>query len=199
MPELGGFETTEKIRAAEKGTGRHLPIIALTAHAMKGDRERCLAAGMDGYVSKPIRAPELFGAMEQVLRVYPAARASNGAEATAQEEDMADDFDRTAALERCGDDAALLRELIEMFLTESKAWMADLGKAVESGDGAGIRRLAHTIKGAAGTIGALAVQDAALELETLGRDGDLSTAKPAWARMQGAIERLPNALGTFQG
>src|SRR5207253_2280879 len=56
MPEMGGFEATGRIRAAERDTGRHVPIIALTAHAMKGDRERCLAAGMDGYVSKPLQA-----------------------------------------------------------------------------------------------------------------------------------------------
>ena len=68
MPEMGGFEATAEIRKAEQGTGRHLPIIALTAHAMQGDRERCLAAGMDGYLTKPIRAAELYETLEGLLR-----------------------------------------------------------------------------------------------------------------------------------
>jgi CheY-like chemotaxis protein len=67
MPEMGGLEATEIIRATEKGTGRHLPIIAMTAHAMKGDRERCLEAGMDGYVAKPVQAKELQKAIEAFL------------------------------------------------------------------------------------------------------------------------------------
>jgi CheY-like chemotaxis protein len=67
MPEMDGFETTEIIRAREKSSGTRVPIIALTAHAMKGDEERCLEAGMDAYVSKPIRVDELFAAIDRVL------------------------------------------------------------------------------------------------------------------------------------
>jgi CheY-like chemotaxis protein len=66
MPEMNGLEATEAIRRAERGSGRHIPILAMTAHAMKGDRERCLASGMDGYVSKPIRSQELLDALQGV-------------------------------------------------------------------------------------------------------------------------------------
>jgi two-component system sensor histidine kinase/response regulator len=66
MPEMDGFAATARIREIEKESGRHIPIIALTGHAMKGDRQRCLDAGMDGYLSKPIRSKELFEAVEQV-------------------------------------------------------------------------------------------------------------------------------------
>ena len=176
--ELGGFETTEKIRTAERGTGRHVPIIALTAHAMKGDRERCLAAGMDAYVSKPIRARELFQAMEQVLRNHPPivrARRLDDLPAT-EEGSMAPDFDRTAALERCGSDAQLLRELIDMFLTEIRVWMFDLGRAVEAGNAEEIKRLAHTIKGAVATFAAGEATEAAQRLEAIDRSGDLGRA-----------------------
>ena len=74
MPLLGGFEATAAVREMEKGTGKHIPIVALTAGAMKGDRERCLAAGMDGYVGKPIRAGELFGQIEALIPSVPVAR-----------------------------------------------------------------------------------------------------------------------------
>lgn len=67
MPEMNGFEATQAIRERERGTGRHVPIVAMTAHAMKGDRERCLETGMDAYVSKPIRAVELFAAIDEVM------------------------------------------------------------------------------------------------------------------------------------
>ena len=67
MPEMDGFETTGAIRARERGTGKHVPIVAMTAHALKGDEEMCLAAGMDGYVSKPVLAPALYAAMDRAM------------------------------------------------------------------------------------------------------------------------------------
>ena len=102
MPEMGGFEATARIRDQEQKTGKHLPIIAMTAHAMKGDRERCLASGMDGYVSKPILAAELFRAIDEAMTTWgprpPAA--ANGLAAPV--------FDQAASLERAGGDEQLL-------------------------------------------------------------------------------------------
>ena len=74
MPVMGGFEATAAVREMEKGTGKHIPIIALTAHAIKGDRERCLAAGMDGYVGKPLHPEELFEQIEALIPSVPLAR-----------------------------------------------------------------------------------------------------------------------------
>src|SRR5205809_1494258 len=79
MPEMGGLEATAAIRERERTTGKHLPIVAMTAHAMKGDRERCLAAGMDGYLSKPIQAKDLFEVMDGVLSQKPLLERSPGA------------------------------------------------------------------------------------------------------------------------
>ena len=256
MPELGGMEATEAIRQREREMGGHIPIIALTAHAMKGDRERCLAAGMDGYVAKPIRDRELFQTIEQVLRIHGPASlvplmkkaegavgeedtpppgplpeaergstkpvwppllagegvgggvASNprvrkegapGKGAPGEENIVAEDFNRAVALERCGDDAELLRELIDMFLKEIPGWMAALGAGLAAGDAEVVERTAHTIKGAVGTFGATPAWDAAFRLETIGRDNTLAEAGPAWEEMQGVIERLKTALAAFQG
>ncbi len=205
MPELGGMEATQEIRLLERTAGGHVPIIALTAHAMKGDRERCLAAGMDGYVAKPIRDRELFSVIEQVMRAHAPAVLTRATEDSAslegepaEEPSVAEDFDREAALERCGKDAELLRELIDMFLVEIPGWMASLGEGLTAGDADKVKRMAHTIKGAVGTFGAAAAHEAALRMEVIGKQGDLASAGDAWQEMQTAIARLKTALGRFE-
>jgi PAS domain S-box-containing protein len=205
MPEMGGFEATEAIRERERGEGRHTPIIALTAHAMKGDRERCLQAGMDGYVSKPIRDRELFLAMEQVLMAYAPgvlsrARAGThaGAAAPSKEQVMRPIYDQVEALERCGGDRELLRELIDLFLADVPGQMAGLSAAVEAGDTDTVYRLAHTIKGAVATFAAEPARAAALELETIGRSGKLEGAADAWRRLGPLLEQLKGALDGFR-
>jgi PAS domain S-box-containing protein len=226
MPELNGMEATEAIRRRERTAGGHVPIIALTAHAMKGDRERCLAAGMDGYVAKPIRDQELFEAIEQVMAAHSPARLLRASEESIAPQPIAElsgtfagasamstagslspqeetavvaDFDHAAALEHCGGDAQLLGELISMFLVEIPGWMAHLSAGLSTGDAEKVKRTAHTIKGAVGTFGARPAQAAAMRLETLGKQGDLTNAGPAWEEMQTAIERLRQALAEYQG
>ncbi len=122
MPELDGLEATAAIRAREReeGAGEHLPIIAMTAHAMKGDRERCLAAGMDAYVSKPLRPGELYDVLDRIATAGGAGR--DGAADTAPELAR---FDMDAALDRVDGDAGLMRELVELFLEECRR--ADAG------------------------------------------------------------------------
>jgi CheY-like chemotaxis protein/HPt (histidine-containing phosphotransfer) domain-containing protein len=196
MPELGGMEATRLIRAREKEAGGHVPIIALTAHAMKGDRERCLAAGMDGYVSKPIQARELQGAIDEVLRRLGR---SPGGEKPAEEEKGPpvgpDELDRAVALERVGGDLELLHELAQMFAAEAPSWLEGLVNAVTAADAAALKRVAHTLKGAVGTFGARRAFDAALRLEMLGREGNLAEAPEALVEAQVAVARLLRALG----
>jgi two-component system sensor histidine kinase/response regulator len=191
MPELGGFETVELLRARERGTGRHLPVIALTAHAMKGDRERCLAAGMDDYVSKPIRAAELFAAMEAALG--SAARRPASPPAVSAEGVL----DFKAALEHVGGDTRLLRELASVFLAESAQMTGAIRDALAAQDPQRLRRTAHTLKGAAGTFGAHAAFAAAARLEQCGAAGDLAGAGPAWDELNGALDRLLRVLAGF--
>jgi two-component system, sensor histidine kinase and response regulator len=190
MPEMDGYEATMQIRKREKQTGGRLPIIALTAHAMKGDRERCLASGMDAYVSKPILARELFQAIEGVVRQEPNRRGKG--------DGMTADFSEMMALERVGGDRELLGELIAMFKIEIVAWMRDLGDAVAHHDGAALQRTAHTLKSAVGTLGGLRAAELALELETLGRERRIGEAEPVWREFQTAIARLQEALGKFR-
>jgi PAS domain S-box-containing protein len=189
MPEMGGFEATAAIRAREQKTQGHLPIIALTAHAMKGDRERCLAAGMDGYVTKPIRGSELFQAMEQVLSGRPGIE-----RAEPESPPVREVMDRSAALERVGGDTQLLRELAGVFLAECPQWLSEIRGAINTRDPLKLKRAAHTLKGAVGTFGAAEAFEASLRLEKMSSLGELSQVEDAWCALQQALARLQPAL-----
>jgi CheY-like chemotaxis protein len=188
MPVLDGFETTAVIREKEKGTGRHIPIVAMTAHAMKGDRERCLSAGMDAYVSKPIQPQELFRVIEG-LALGPAAEAvlPRGPSGTGE-------IDWAEVQDRVGGDPELLRGVVTVFLDECPRMMAGVRQAVAGRDVAGLKRAAHTLKGAVGIVGARAAAEAARRLESLGREGNLSQAEDAYHDLEEAIGRLEPAL-----
>ena len=164
MPVMNGFEAIRAIRAKEKVTGNHMPIVALTAHAMKGDRERCLAAGADEYVAKPIRIQELLDAMQRagVNRIHASAQ-------TRIESPHALDSD--AALARIGGDRELLEELCRLFAEECPRNIASLRAAADSNDVEAIVHLAHTIRGAAASIGASRLSQGALEIEQKAEGG----------------------------
>ncbi len=197
MPEMDGFEATAAIRQKENATGQHLPIIAMTAYALKGDRERCLAAGMDGYISKPFHARELAAAIDTLVPL-PGADGSVRGELPAlqrppafQEEAI---IDWQAALESVGGDQGVLREMVNLFLAEYPGWVSALGRAIASRDAGQVKRAAHTLKGALSTLGARAAFDAALELEAMGRANDLSGVDDAFHALREALERLQPVL-----
>jgi PAS domain S-box-containing protein len=205
MPEMGGFEATEAIRQRERdrqreqGLAHHTPIIALTAHAMKGDRERCLQAGMDAYVSKPIRESELFAAIAQVLASFAPQRFQGTPVLQPVEEvPMAAIYDEKEALERCGDDRTLLRELIDLFLSDVPKQMSALKQAIDQNDAVVIYRMAHTIKGAVATFGAEPACNAAFELEQLGRTGQIEAASGSYKQLEAKVEELCRTLDQFQ-
>ena len=130
MPQMGGLEATAAIRARERDTGGHVPIIALTAHAMSGDRERCLAAGMDAYVSKPLRPDELFSAIDR----FRANQGQSGAaRVTAPESRPAPAVDRAALLAAFGGQATLLADAAGVFLTDAPLMLGRLRAAAQSG------------------------------------------------------------------
>ena len=189
MPEMDGFEATAAIREKEKQTGGHVPIIAMTAHAMKGDRERCLAAGMDGYVSKPMRAKELHEAIESVCP--PSTPAADEAAPEAKEPSAIDLED---ALDSVDGDRALLRKLADAFIDESVDLIDAIRDAISSGDADALRRSAHTLKGAVGVFGAGVARDAAFRLEKMGRSGTLDDASGGLLDLETQIEQMRRAL-----
>jgi PAS domain S-box-containing protein len=189
MPEMGGFEATAAIRARERDNGQHVPIIAMTAHAMRGDRERCLGAGMDDYVGKPVRAQDL---VEALARTVPSG--ADGAPRPPAAPAPPADLDEADLLDRVGGDRALLREMVRLFLDTYPPSLAEVREAVARRDAEALHRAAHTFKGMVGHFGARAAVEAALRLEVMGRDGELGDAEQAYAALAAALENLRPAL-----
>jgi HPt (histidine-containing phosphotransfer) domain-containing protein len=185
MPEMGGFEATAIIRQREMRDGGHLRIVAMTAHAMSGDRERCLAAGMDGYLSKPITQSLLFDVVEQ-------GSAGIAARTLAMVAPVA--FNRGELMDRLGGDAALFADVIRLFLDDCPRRVAQIKQAVDSRDAELIRTSAHALKGAAGTLSATAVYDAAQTLERLGTERLLDATDAAWRTLAKEASTLMDIL-----
>jgi signal transduction histidine kinase/CheY-like chemotaxis protein len=192
MPELGGFETTAEIRRRETGTGRHMPVIAMTAHAMKGDRERCLAAGMDGYVAKPIQPRELYAALETAVPVDVPEGSPSSAEPLAT-----DGLDWSSALKNVVGDRDLLRELVQVFLEASPAWLVELHRGIERQDAEVVKRTAHSIKGSLSQFGARSGAAIAQRLESLGTNRQFATCAATLGDLERELENVRPALVSF--
>jgi CheY-like chemotaxis protein/HPt (histidine-containing phosphotransfer) domain-containing protein len=185
MPEMGGLEATRVLREKEKDSGRRVAIIAMTAHAIKGDRERCLAAGMDHYVSKPIDPGKLFAAIDEAMlanRARAAVRARNDGPAAASPAERR--VDVRFLLRRVEGDRGLMKELASVFLEDTPRLLKELTEAVEKHDHPKIERAAHTLKGAVANFGAKRARELALDLETRGREHDLELADCVLAELQ---------------
>ena len=184
MPEMDGFEAVVAIRARESLTGSHIPIIALTAHAMKGDRDRCLSSGFDDYLSKPIRPGELFQAIENFANSPSAPTAAGPAEPDAPAVDF------TAALESLGGDRELFNEITRIFLDDAPRKREEIKAAINRRDAQAIRRIAHGLKGASTHFVAPRLVAAAERLEFLGKSEDLTGADDAFAVLESALDRV---------
>ncbi len=182
MPEMDGFEATAAIRARQHG-GRRVPIVALTANAMAGDRERCLSAGMDDYVSKPVNAAELERVIESWCRPRPVA-----AEAPAEP------FDFRSAMERVGGSREFLAKLAQSFCRNLPATRAKLRTAIDEHNADGIDIAAHTLRGTLGMFSAEAATLAARELESAARAQDWAAIRKAHADLEASLTWLEEAL-----
>jgi two-component system, sensor histidine kinase and response regulator len=186
MPEMDGFEATAAIRSREEGDVRRTPIVAMTAHAMKGDRERCLAAGMDDYVSKPVQRSEL-------LRVL--AWAADGIAVTeAPPTVLPPACDRRSAIARLDGDEELFADLSNVFLQDSVRLMEEIRQAVATKNAPWVHRAAHGLKGAAGYVGGEPTVQAAATLEAIGAAGNLDAADLAFETLSHEMSRLTTAL-----
>jgi CheY-like chemotaxis protein len=211
MPEVNGLDATRQIRNAEQRTGEHIPIIAMTAHAMKSDRERCLAAGMDGYLAKPIVKAELYrtiASRQQDLGAEPdalgAASAAVPSETKAEgdggntpQEPSTGVLDKGSALERLGGDKELLFDICGTFLEESPHLLQSVQEAVHDGRAEDVHRLAHTLKGSVSVFGAQKAADAAFRLETIGKNKNLEQAEEALAALTQEMGRLNPEITTL--
>jgi two-component system sensor histidine kinase/response regulator len=186
MPEMDGFEATAAIRQREAACGGHIPVIAMTAHAMKGDRERCLDAGMDGYVAKPIQADELI----QVAESFAGSAGPIDSAGPSQAPPM----DWNLALSRLDGDEPLLMDLATLFCGESERMVFGVRTAVEAKNAEALQRAAHSIKGSVATFGAQAATEAALKLERIARSGELDGVESALANLELEVARLREAL-----
>jgi PAS domain S-box-containing protein len=185
MPDLDGFQATAQIRAQEHGQGTRTPIIAMTANALQGDRDRCLAAGMDDYISKPLKIEDLDAVLERWV-------AAAGPHAPAAQPD--DVIDRSELLERLDGNMELVRSIIRLFLEDCPRLLSEVRGAMERGDIAGLERAAHALKGATGNFAAKRAVDAARRLEALARDGNLAAAAAACNALEHEVARLRPAL-----
>jgi signal transduction histidine kinase/CheY-like chemotaxis protein len=200
MPELDGLDATVAIREWEGVTGRHIPIIALTAHAMKGDRERCIAAGMDGYLSKPIRIIQVEEEIDRLLGpTTKSPKSPSDSDSETRGSSASGAIDQTALLEGVNGDRKLLRELARIFLTDCPKRIAEIASAVERRNAEDLRRAAHTLKGSVGNFSAKRAFDAALRLEVMGTNSDLDEAVGALGALQDELSLLIAELTKIAG
>ncbi len=206
MPEMDGFEATKQIRSLEvKGSLRYrpdgrLPIVALTANAMKGDRERCIEAGMDDYVTKPINPDHLIQTIEKHLDSCgnepnrPAYNDDGQAYPVPQHTSVDSCINVEEALNRCLGNTQLLARVLDKFGHQSIEQLDQLVQLAASGDAMGLATTAHTLKGAASNVSATGVRELAYRLETMGRDNDLTDISKCLESLRTELDRCRNII-----
>ena len=211
MPDMDGLEATASIRANERDSSRHLPIIAMTAHALKGDRERCLEAGMDGYTPKPIDATELFATIESLVprqeaadvpadscspavegqTPVPAGASTSASGCPAPAESV---VDWTVALKAVRGDEVLLQMIVDTALGEIPSLLAEIHRAAAEGDSQTVRLVAHTLKGSVRYFGTQSVLESALRLEAMGQNHQLQGVGEVLSALDQSAGQLMAAL-----
>ena len=193
MPEMDGYEATGEIRRME-GKDKRTPIVAMTAHAMEGDREKCIEAGMDDYVSKPVAPAQLAEVLDRwnLLSATPARGTEKPQEPSTNER-----FDRSGLLERMDGDEDLMGEILGLFVADVPQNLDALRAAASVADATTLQRLAHTIKGTSANAGAVLMQKLGSSLEALTEEGNLTEAPSQIDEIEAEFERFKEILGRF--
>ena len=181
MPVMSGLEATSAIRRLEHNSGRHVPIIATTAHAMAADRDDALQSGMDAYLSKPIQAAELYATIERLTW-------SSG---------PATQLDEKTVIDGLGGDRKLLRDMIRIFLEDSPRTLRKIRTAIRLADNESLRSAAHSLKGAVANFGRNDAFEAARVLETIGRENRLDEAAPAFEKLKEQLSMFRRSLAAL--
>ena len=198
MPVMSGLEATTAIRRHERGTGRHTPILALTASAMPGDREACMAAGMDGYVSKPLRPDELFSTIDHLCGMAGASEpGSEPAAPSAPPPPRTIDLD--ALLAGFGGNRRLVNEVVDVFLEDGPKMLERIKTAARAHDAVELASAAHALKGAAGLFSQGAAYESAKRLEHLAKAGDHGAADAACTDVEADVSLLMAELRSLRG
>ncbi|HXX22040.1 MAG TPA: response regulator [Terriglobia bacterium] len=193
MPDVDGFQATAMIREKEKISGKHIPIIAMTAYAMTGDRERCLAAGMDAYVSKPIRHQELFETIQALVMDIPSIPTNVPLEGAPEEL-----LDEPLLMSRVDNDPQLLNDLVDLFLEECPRLLEEIRVAIDKKDAKAAAAGARSLRGSTGNLAARLASEAALRLESLVQAEDWVHAESGLQELECQLGRLKPALRAVQ-
>jgi CheY-like chemotaxis protein len=197
MPEMDGYEATAEIRRREEKRDRRTPIIAMTANAMQGDREKALEAGMDDYVPKPVKREELEAVLKRWIPEEGAGAAvSEGGDELAvatEGTEVSLDRDIIEGLRELGG-SEMLSELGQMFFDDARSSLATLRKAFEEGDASTVERVAHTLKGSSGNMGAPRMASLCAKLQHAGASEELSSSSELLERLEVEFERVRSAL-----
>ncbi|MFZ0451674.1 MAG: response regulator, partial [Desulfatiglandaceae bacterium] len=209
MPEMDGFEATREIRKLETGDSQQspianhqssihsIPIIAMTAHAMTGDREKCLDAGMDDYVSKPIKPETLFSVIDKVARKSQSEKEQKRPQPSQGSKTFSPTtFDLAGAMETVSGNEDLFREIAGMFIETCPDYIAKIKEGVAGSDAGILEREAHSLKGAVGNFSAKEAHEAAYHLEKLGKEGNMATAKEGLSNLERALNELVSEMKT---
>ncbi|MGH7171570.1 MAG: response regulator [Gemmataceae bacterium] len=203
MPEMDGMAATVEIRKSEQSTGKHIPIVAMTAHAMKGDKEKCLQAGMDDYVSKPIRRQELADVIARVAKRFLSpdpSKPRQASEANGKEDEPARRIlDAEALMDEYDGDKDVLRRMVEIFDRDCKGRLAKLREAIQAGNARVVKEEAHALKGGVGVFYASAVYETAFALESMGAKEELREAHGTFCILERQLQSLRQKLDELIG
>jgi len=198
MPEMSGFEATEAIRQQEREKGGHIPIVGLTAYAMKGDRERCLAAGMDAYIPKPLRQQNLVETIDEVVAGLAEKGAASEEKGPESPEELIIEYSKLADLEDLeGEGFLSMREMVKLFDSEGRKRIAILHRALEAENGPDLQREAHALKGSSLNLGALRLAEICQQVENRGKVASFDGVEKMLVQVEKEFERTCAELAKY--